>query len=230
LDATGWSPTDAAGGLQAPAKKDKPKEAQAVPVKDPVLVTYAPTVKRQIESDHNRRLNAMKKRQLAGEDDPGDPDSHLVLTQAKVGTCLAIWLDSTIHVSDEMWELAGWVIWVSNLTRQGAQGRLRSKAQEKTASRAAAQLATQRAVKDETIREHDALIIKVADRIRTITATDWTVYKLISQGIAGRDKKSMREANITLQDILDELVLTGSLERREPEGAERGARYKSRHG
>lgn len=94
--------------------------------------------------------------------------------------------------------------------------------------RAMAHVATQQAVKADAIREHDALVIKVSDRIRVITAADWTVHKLISQGIAGRDKKSMRDANINLQDILDELVLTGAIEKREPEGTERGARYRAR--
>lgn len=222
--ASQWAPSDAA----KPARKEKEPEAVAVPIKDPLLVVYAPSVKREIDREHNRRLNALKRREMAGEDDPGDPDSHLLLTRAKVAACMAIWLDATWYVSDEMWALAGWVMWVSNDTRLKAQARLRAKSAEKTAVRAAAQVATQTAVREAASREHDALIIKLADRVRVVTASGWTVYKLISQGIAGRDKKAMREANLTLQDILDELVVTGAIEKREPEGAERGARYRAR--
>jgi len=226
-----WSPTDAVTkSLQPPpgGKKPKEPEAVAVPIKEPVLVVYAPRVRHAIESDHSRRLNALKKRLVAGEDDPGDPDSHLLLTRAKIATLLAAWLDSTIVVSDEMWELARWVIWVSNDTRLKAQARLRTKAQEKTAGRAAQRVIETGMVSEIAERAHNALTIKVMDRIVTIVRDDWTVHKLISQGIAGRDKKAMREASILLQDILDELVSTGAVERKEPEGTERGARYRAR--
>jgi hypothetical protein len=225
-----WSPTDAVDNKQA-AKKDE--GAQPVPVKDRVMVTYAPRVRHAIEADHSRRLNALKKRLAAGEDDPGDPDSHLLLTQAKVATLLACWLDSALYVSDEMWELARWVIWVSTDTRLKAQARLRSKAQEKTANRAAQRVTETAMVSEIAERQHNALTIKILDRIQAVVGKasgDWVTTREITLGIASRDKKAMREAGIEIPDLLADLVEAGRLEHMPAEGpGGKGERYRT-HG
>lgn len=220
LDATGWSPTDAAGGLQAPGRGKKDPEAVPAPLKDEVLFSYAPGVGRTIETDHTRRLNAIKKRLLAGDDDPGDPDSHLLLTRIKVAALLAVWLDGMLHIGDEVWELAGLVIWVSNDTRLKAHGRIQQKAAEKNRTRAAAQIA-QRAIVDAARDSTDDELIKhVATRIRTVldkTPGRWTATRVIGQGIAGRDKKKLREAGIELLDVLGDMHHLGEIERQETE-------------
>lgn len=221
LDATGWSPSDAAGGLQSPhGKKKNEPEAVPAPVKDQLLVTYAYAVGREIGRDQRRKRNLIKARNQNGQDNSGDPDSHLLLTRIKVAALLAIWLDHTTHISDEMWELAGWVIWVSNDTRLRARARIRAKAQEKTAQRAAGQVATQRMVKEEDDRSHNATYIRACDRLLHLVTTsgDW----IGKSGVAGlnkkmssKEKKEYREAGIEVEDILNDMVLAGKLESRD---------------
>lgn len=231
IDATGWSPSDAAGGLKAPGKK-KETEVAAVPVKETVLVQYAPRVRHQIESDHSRRLNALKKRLAAGEDDPGDPDSHLLLTRAKVAALLAIWLNSSLTVSDEMWEMAQWVLWISNDTRMRAQTRLRTKAQEKTAGRAAVRVIEAAMVNEAAERTHNATYIKALDRVLHLLATKpgdaegWLTMSQVRKSMASQERKKMREADIELFDVLGDLEQAGKVECRQPIGTEQGERWR----
>lgn len=215
-----WSPSDAADKLKAPGKKQKEPEALPVPIKEPMTVVYAPRVRYAIESDHSRRLNGIKKRLLAGEDDPGDPDSHLLLTRAKVAALLAAWLDGAIYVSDGMWEMAGWVIWISNDTRARAQARLRAKAAERNTTRAMARVA-EKAIADEVEdRKHNALSIKVMDRVVAILtkSAQWLTVREIALSLASRDKKAMREAGIDLGDLLADLRAAGKLDHIPAEG------------
>jgi hypothetical protein len=220
IDPYDWQPSDAASKtLAAPGKKAKEPEATPVVIKEPMLVSYASRVRQEIERDRLRRLNAIKKRELAGEDDPGDPDSHILLTRIKVGALLAAWLDNTTTVSDEMWELARWVIWVSNDTRLAAQRRLQNRAQEKTAGRAAAQVATQRMVSEDAERVNNAIYIKALDRLVHILGTigDWAAMKEVTRRMSSSEKKKMREAGVEVADVLNDLVLVGKLETRETE-------------
>lgn len=221
LDATGWSPSDAASGLQSPGgKKAKEPEAIPAPIKEPMIVTYAPAVKRTIELDQRRRRNAIKAKLAAGEDAAGDPDSHLLLTRIKVATLLAAWLDSQLHVSDEMWELAGWVIWVSNDTRTRAHGRIRQKAQEKTHARAAAAVAQREAISDADERKRNAVYIRACDRILHLVtnAGDWISRSGttgLNKKMSSKEKRDYREAGVDIEDVLGDLVLAGKLESRE---------------
>lgn len=218
IDPYDWQPSNAASKtLQAPGKKAKEPEAIPVTIKESLLVSYASRVRREIERDRLRRLNAIKKRELAGEDDPGDPDSHILLTRIKVGTLLAAWLDNTTTISDEMWELARWVIWVSNDTRLAAQRRLQAKAQEKTAGRVAAQVAAQRMVNEDAERTHNATYIKALDRLVHIVGGigDWTPTRMIVLKLASKEKRLMREAGVDVVEVLADLVLAGKLETRE---------------
>lgn len=221
LDATGWSPSDAAGGLRAPStnKKNAP-EAVPAPLKDQILIEYSPGVARAIDTDHMRRLNAIKRRILAGEDDPGDPDSHLLLTRIKMAALLAIWLDGMTLISDEMWELAGWLVWISNDTRAKAQARIRAKAAEKNTARARAQVAQRAVIEAAKDSADEELVRKVATRIRAIlekTPGAWVPTRLISQGLAGRDKAKLKAASIDLTDVLGDMVSLGEVERQETE-------------
>lgn len=216
-----WSPTDAADTkLQSP-KKQKEPEATAVPVKEPLLVQYAPLVRREIERSHNRRLNEMRRKMAAGEDDPSDPDSHLLLTRAKVATLLSAWLDYTIVVSDEMWELAGWVIWVSNDTRGRTQSQLVRKAADKAQLRAAGQIATQRAVKDDAERNHNATYIKACDRaLHLVTgASDWISTREIMKKMSSKERRDYREAGLDVADVLNDLALAGKVRTQETDRA-----------
>lgn len=215
-----WSPADAATALQTPGggKKAKEPEALPAPVKEEILVTYGPAMASDVRLDSRRRRNAIKAANERQEDGAGDPDSHLVLTRIKAATLLAIWLDHTTHVSDEMWELARWVIWVSTWTRQKAHGRIRAKEAEKTQRRAASQVATRQAVEAARSADEDALIRKIAMRVRAIlekTPGAWVATRILSQGIAGRDKAKLKEANIELADILHDMVSLGEIETEE---------------
>jgi hypothetical protein len=228
-----WSPTDAVSTkLQVPhgTKKAKEPEAEPVPIKEPVLVVYSPRVRHAIETDHSRRLNALKKRLMAGEDDPGDPDSHLLLTRAKVATLLSAWLDSSIFVSDEMWELAGWVIWVSNDTRMKAQARLRQKAAEKTAGRAAQRVTEAAMVSEAAERTHNATYIRACDRLLHLlmVGADWMGVGQLNRKMASKEKKAMREAGIDPVDVLADLEQAGKIETREPTGVEQGIKYRAK--
>lgn len=218
LDATGWSPSDAASGLQSPGgKKAKEPEATPAPIKDPIIVEYAPSVKRTIELDQRRRRNAIKRKIEAGEDAAGDPDSHLLLTRIKVGVLLAAWLDSTLYLSDEMWELAGWVIWVSNDARMKAHGRIRQKAAEKAQTRAAAVLAQRDAISADDERRRNAMHIRAADRILRLLAAhgDWIGVSGVNKKMASKEKREYREAGIDIADVLGDLVLAGKAETQE---------------
>lgn len=213
LETEAWSPTAVVD--KKPTKKEP--EALPVPVKEQMLVVYAPAVKREIDREHNRRLNAIKKREMAGEDDPGDPDSHLLLTRAKVAALLAIWLDSTWYVSEQMWELSKWVAWVSNDTRLKAQARLQTKAQERTAGRAAARVIEAGMIGEAAEREHNAVYIRTCDRLVHIIGAigDWAPMRAINQKMASKEKRTMRDAGVDVADALADLVLAGKLETRD---------------
>lgn len=232
LEADAWRPSDAAD--KQPGKKTKEPEALPVPVKEALEVVYAPAVRREIDVDHNRRLNALKRRQMAGEDDPGDPDSHLLLTRAKVATLLAVWLDSTAYVSEAMWELARWVVWVSNDTRLKAQGRLSKKAQEKAVTRAAGRVAETAMVNEAVERTHNAIYIRTCDRLLHLLATKatdpegWMSIQQVNRCMASQEKKKMREADIEMADVLADLEQANKVESREPVGQEQGGRYRVR--
>lgn len=218
LDAAQWSPSGKA--LEAPGgKKAKEPEALPVPVKEPLLATYAPSVRRAIETDHSRRLNAIRKRILAGEDEPNDPDSHLLLTRIKVGELLAIWLDGTTHISEDVWDLAGWVIWVSNDTRLKAQARIRAKAAEKTRARAVASV-TQKGIADEA-EEHrrNATYIKAVERTQHLlgAAGDWIASSNLRRKMKSQERSRYAQAGIEIADVLNDLVLAGKAESREIE-------------
>jgi hypothetical protein len=220
IEATGWSPSDAAGGLSRPGKTKEP-EAIPAPVKETLMVSYAPMVQRTINQDHTRRLNAIKRRILAGEDDPGDPDSHLLLTRIKVATLLSAWLDNTTRISDEMWELASWVIWISNDTRVKAQTRIRAKNEEKNRSRAAAQIAQRAAIDEDADRRHTGVYVKALERATAVVnaAGDWISTGNVSRRLASKEKKAMRDAGVDLADVLADLVSGGVLISRETEKA-----------
>lgn len=207
-----WTPS---GGLSSSDKGKKKAEPEAIPApsKDELLVTYAPRVAREIQTDQRRRRNEIKKRKEAGEN-AADPDSHILLTKIKVATHLAAWLDHTIHISEEMWELAGVVIWVSNQTRIDAQGRIAKKAAEKTASRAKATL-TQKAIVDEAQeREHTAVYVKALERLLHVvqSAESWVGSRAINQKLSSTEKKKMAAAGVVVADVLNDLVIAGKLE------------------
>ncbi len=217
--------------IAAPEKGKKKAEPEAVcaPSKDELLVTYSPGVAREIQTDQRRRRNQIKKRKDAGED-TADPDSHILLTKIKAATLFAAWLDHTIHISDEMWMLAGCLIWISNQTRIEAQGRILKKAASKTAQRARARVAEKAIVDEEEERKHKATYIRALDRTLHLltTAGDWQTINQIRKRMAGDEKKTMRLAEVELADVLGDLEQAGKIESREPEGAEQGTRYRTR--
>lgn len=227
LDATGWSPSDAAGGLRSP-KKQKESEAVPAPVKEPLLVGYAPSVARTIGLDQRRRRNAIKRKVEAGEDGAGDPDSHLLLTRIKIGVLLAIWLDSTTTLSEEMWELAGWVMWVSNDTRTKAQGRIQRKAQERTAARAAAAIAQREVMDADDDKKRTAVYIRGLDRVLHLLgqAADWQTITQIRKKMDSKERRRMADAGVDLADLLGDLEMASKIISRDPEGNEQGARYR----
>ena len=225
-----WSPADAA----PTAGKSKEPETLPAPVKDEVLFTLSPHVMRTVEADHTRRLNAIKRRLLAGEDDPSDPDSHLLLTRLKVAALLAVWLDACTHISDAAWDLAGCVLWVSNDTRLKAHGRIKAKAAEKTRARAVANV-TQKAIeKDEADRTHNIMYIRAVERVLHLLRTKpggadgRTTINQIRKGMASQEKRKMTEAGVDLADLLADLEQANKIDAREPEGTEQGARYRVR--
>jgi hypothetical protein len=224
LDATGWSPSDAAGGLQSPGggKKAKEPEALPAPIKETILVTYAPSVDQEIRMDARRRRNRLKAANAAGEETAGDPDSHLLLTKIKVGVLLAIWLDQTTHLSEEMWELAGWVIWISNDTRTKAHHRILRKSADKVHARAMGAVAQRAIVEEARSAEEDALVKRVASRVRAVlekTPGTWVPTRVVNQGVAGRDKAKLKAANISLDDIMHDMASLGEIKRQEIERA-----------
>lgn len=216
LEATGWSPSDAAGGLQSPRDSKKKGEPEAVPapVKDTLLVSYSPAVAKTIQLDQRRKRNLIKQRNANGEHNSGDPDSHLLLTRIKVAALLAIWLDHDTHISDEMWEMAGWVMWVSNDCRIKTHGRIRQKAQEKTAARAAAQIAQKAMVDEAADHQHNAVYIKACDRLVYLLEKigGWVSVTQLRDGMASQEKKKIREAGLELPDILADLVQAGKVQ------------------
>lgn len=219
--ATGWSASDAGGGLQSPKKKD---DDEAVPVKDVVLVTLAPAVRREVDRDRQRRLNVLRRRQQDGEDEPGDPDSHLLFARLKVAAHLAFWLDCTTEISEDMWDLSQWVIWVSTDTRIRAAARLNEKAKEKNSARAMAQVAVSRIMDKEADAKLTAAHAKVSYRIETVLADgEWHPTKEITVGIAGRDRKALRDGGETIQDVLAMLLQLGRVQAETVPG---GTRYR----
>lgn len=220
-DATGWSPSDAGGGLQNPKKRDV---EGAVPVKETVLVRFDPAVRREIEMDRKRRMNVLRKRMLDGEDDPGDPDSHLLLTRMKISAHLAFWLDNSIEVTPDVWDLAGHVVWISNDTRIRAARRLSEKAKDRVIARAMGQVATNRVLEAEAETKLTATHGKVSNRIETILADgEWHPTKDITQGIAGRDRKALRDGGESIQDVIAMLIQLGKVQ---TEAVQGGSHYR----
>jgi len=122
-------------------------------------------------------------------------------------------------------------MWVSNMTRVAATAELAKKALDAAGKRAAARAQAEAAIEVTRDAKADALVIRVSDRIVTVlqgAAGEWVVRQRLSQSLAGRDKKAMREQGIELDDILGDLIGTGAIELREPEGREQGARYRAR--
>lgn len=223
LDATGWSPSDAAGGLAHPKKASE----DAVPVKEVVLVSLAPAVKREVDRDRQRRLNVLRARQDGGEDDPGDPDSHLLFARLKVASHLAFWLDSTTEISEDIWDLSAPVMWVSNDTRIRSVNRLQDKARDKTTQRAMAQVAVARIVDAEAEVKLTATHAKVSSRIEVILADgEWHPTRDITQGIAGRDKKTLKDGGETIQDVLGMLLQLGKIQSQRGDGPSGGIQYR----
>lgn len=215
LVAEEWTPST---GLAAPEKGKKKAEPEAIPApsKDEQLVTYSTGVAREIGLDQRRRRNEIKRKKDAGET-AADPDSHILLTKIKVATLLAAWLDHTIHISDEMWNLAGVVIWVSNQTRIEAHNRILRKAASKNAARAQAMVSQKEIVADAEERKHNATYIKLLDRLLGLVTKSggWVTVQVLNRGLASREKKAMREAGLDIADMLADLVIAGKLESRE---------------
>lgn len=231
-----WSPGDAADKLQAPGGGKKKGEPEAIPapIKETLLVTYGPQMERDVRLDSRRRRNKIKSQNAEGVDGGGDPDSHLLLTRIKAATLLAVWLDHTTHVSDEMWQLSSWVIWVSSWTRQKAHGRIRAKAAEKNAGRAAAQVAVRDAVRTADDRAHNAVYIRALDRLlHVVTGAGGWIAKAGAVGITKKmsstEKRTFREAGVDLDDVLADLVIAGKLEiREEPKSGNMVTEYRAR--
>jgi hypothetical protein len=205
-----WTPTS---GLTAPDKGKKKAEPEAVsaPSKDELLVTYSPGVARAIQGDQRRRRNEIKRRKDAGEIS-ADPDSHIMLTKIKAATLLAAWLDHTIHISDEMWMLAGCLIWISNQTRIEAQGRISKQAANKTAQRARAVIAQKAIVDEDQERKHNATYIKALDRVLHLVAAagPMTVGQMLKK-MASKERSAYKTAGVELADVLADLELAGKL-------------------
>lgn len=212
-----WTPST---GLAAPGK-DKKKEPEALPApsKEELLVTYAPSVAREIQMDQRRRRNAIKRRKDEGEDS-ADPDSHILLTRIKVAALLAAWLDGTIYISDEIWGYAGIVIWISNQTRIEAQGRISRKNASKNAMRAHAMVAQKEIVAEAEDRKHTAVYIRALDRLQHVvgSAGGWISRSGnagINKKLSSVEKRQFREAGVEIEDVLSDLVLAGKLESQE---------------
>lgn len=221
-----WTPTT---GLTAPASGKKKAEPEAVsaPSKDELLVTYAPGIGRLIQADQRRRRNEVKRRKDAGEDS-ADPDSHILLTKIKIAVLLAAWLDHTIHVTDEIWDLAGIVIWISNQTRIEAHNRILRKAARKTAARALATVAQKEIVDEAEEKKRNATYIKAVERVTHLltSARDWQTINQIRKRMDSKEKKRYADAGIDLLDLLGDLELAGKTTSRDPEGNEQGQRYR----
>jgi hypothetical protein len=221
-----WTPST---GLAAPDKGKKKAEPEALPApgKDELLVTYAPGVRRHIETDRRRRRNEIRRKKADGLD-AADPDSHVLLTRIKVATLLAIWLDNTTHISDEMWELSSRPMWISNLTRIEAENRIQKAAASKTASRARSMVAQKEIVQEADERKHKAVYIRALDRALHLleTAGDWQSISQIRKRMSGDEKKAMKNADVDLADVLGDLEIAKKIESREPEGNEQGARFR----
>jgi hypothetical protein len=220
LDATGWSPSDAAGGLSSPAGGKKAKEPEAIPapVKEPMLVTYSPAVAKEIGRDQRRKRNLIKARNQAGEETAGDPDSHLLLTRIKVATLMAVWLDQVTHISDEMWEMSRWVIWVSNHTRLKAQARIARKAADKASARVSARAAEKVQLDQHTDHQRTELVKHIADRVRTVldkTPGAWQTTGAINRAIRSTDRAKLVDANLTLLGVLEDMEGLGELKKQE---------------
>jgi hypothetical protein len=223
-----WDPS---AGLTAPDKGKKKNEPEAVPApsKDELLVTYSTGVARTIQGDQRRRRNEIRRRKDAGEAS-ADPDSHILLTKIKVGVLLAAWLNGTIHIDDEIWDMAGVVIWVSNLTRVEAMGRIAKKAAEKGAARARARVAEKAVVDEAEEHKRNAIYIRALDRlVHLLTAAgDWMSMQQLNRKLSSKEKRDMREAGIDLADVLTDLEQAGKVTSREPTGTEQGARYRAK--
>lgn len=215
-----WVPSDAAG------KKKAESEALPAPVKDELLVTYAPGIARLIQADQRRRRNEVKRRKDAGEDS-ADPDSHILLTKIKVAVLLAAWLDGTTHITEGIWNYAGTVIWISNQTRIEAHNRILKKAASKNVARAHAAVAQKEIVDEAAEKAHNAVYIRALDRVLHLLAGgDWQTINQIRKRMASQEKRKMSEAGVDLADLLGDLEIAGKIESREPEGNEQGGRFR----
>lgn len=229
IDASGWSPADAATKLTSPKKASK--EELPVPVKEQVMMTYDDAVWTEINRITRERLRTRKAAKLAGERMAGAADAHLTLTRLKIASVLALWLDRSTHVAWEMWELAWCILWISNQTRIEAQNELGKKKADVVAGRAAARTAQDAIVKANQDAGHDAMVTRTATRLRHLLGVKagedgWVPLRDLNRGMSSKEKREMREAGVDVAEVLDDLILLGVVESRDPEGSEQGARYR----
>lgn len=125
---SGWSPSTA---LASPKKNDGP---EPVPVKPTILVRFAHSVAQEIDREDAKRQNRLKERRLAGQFG-GDADSHGVLLRQTLAALMTIWLDHSLDVTPEIWELTSAPMLVSAQTRVRAEVGSRHEARQKSAAR-----------------------------------------------------------------------------------------------
>jgi hypothetical protein len=215
LVAEEWTPTS---GLAAPDKGKKKAEPEAVaaPIKDELLVSYAPSVRRQIEVDRRRRRNEIRRKKAEGID-AADPDSHVLLTRIKVAALLSIWLDNTTCISEEMWALSAIPIWISNRTRIEAENRIRKAQENKSAGRARAMVAQKAIIEEADEHKHTAIYINALDRLIHVlgSTSEWMPTRAVNAKLASKEKKAWREAGFDLAELLSDLVLAGKIQTQE---------------
>jgi len=210
-----WSPSS---GLAAPSpgKKKAEPEAVSAPSKDELLVTYAPGVRRHIETDRRRRRNEIRRKKAEGID-AADPDSHVLLTRIKIATYLAIWLDNTTYISDEIWDLSAVPIWISNRTRIEAEKRIQKAQENKSAGRARAMIAQKAMVEEADDHKRNAVYINALDRLVHVLGSTpgWLTTRAVNAKLNSREKKAWREAGYEMIEMLGDLVLAEKVETQE---------------
>jgi Bifunctional DNA primase/polymerase, N-terminal len=117
-------------------------------------------------------------------------EAHSLLTREKVAAGLAL-LDMRDAIGEEDWELSGYVMRVSDTTRDYVAAHLRKKAHKENLARGRAE-GVRRSAADATVDSRRKARVR-RNIIEKLKGRDWTSSNWINRQIAGRDKDVLPE-------------------------------------
>lgn len=192
-----WLPTS---DPNAPEKVPASPAPLTIPRSDakPVFATAGDLVVMQVADIAKRTIIDNRRAMLRG--DGAALDGHSLLARLKTAAALGL-LDGRQDVNEQDWHLAGLVMAVSDHTREGVVGYLRT-----TAAKANEAKGISEAHRAVTVAEHvDAAAIKrcahnIGKHLKRAEGDRWIVRSELRRNLASRDRQHFDDAVLALDD------------------------------